>query len=387
MTGENRALDDGIEHLEMENQEAIDDVKRPSDAQNPDFTVFQVRQRLSLRFTGTAGEYFRIWIVNLFLTVLTLGIYFAWAKVRTRRYFYAHTLLADHPFDYRANPWFILTGNLILGVGLLLFLALESFGPVYSSVVLTAFYAFLPFLIYKSLRFNAYNSSYRNLRFRFSGSLKESYKTYLFIPLLIPLTLGLLFPYWVFRRKKYFFENFTFGRSPNTYTGSAGSFYRVYGIAGIMVIVLAVAAGGGVFLYLSQTQTLVSGLDNMHRFFTLLPIAGFLFAMTALSFIQQFLFAQLTNYCWNRTSAGGICFTSDLNAGRLLWLRLTNLLGIVFSLGLLMPWARVRRARYLVESLTLFSDRNLDSFTAAEQLAESAIGEAATGFFDIEIGL
>ncbi|MGB5422267.1 MAG: YjgN family protein [Desulfobacterales bacterium] len=387
MAGEIRSLDEDIGHLEMENQQAIDDFKRSSDAQNPEFTVYQVRQRLRLRFTGTGGEYFRIWIVNLFLTVLTLGIYSAWAKVRTRRYFYAHTLLADHPFDYRANPWFILRGNLILGFGLLLFLALESFGPVYSGIVLAAFYAFLPFLIYKSLRFNAYNSSYRNLRFQFRGSLKESYNTYLFIPLLIPLTLGLIFPYWVFRRKKYFSENFTFGRSPNTFTGAAGPFYQVYGFTGLMVILMAVVVGGGVFFFVLQPQGLALRLDNMVRFFTLLPITGFLVAMTAFTFIQQFLFARLTNYCWDRTSVGGLCFNSNLNVGSLLWLRLTNLIGIIISLGLLIPWARVRRVRYLVSSLTLFSDRSLDTFAAAEQSAESAIGEAATGFFDIDIGL
>ena len=387
MAGQISHLDEVIGHLEMENQRAIDDFRRPSDAQNPEFTVYQVRQRLRLRFTGTGGEYFRIWIVNLFLTVLTLGIYSAWAKVRTRRYFYAHTLLADHAFDYRANPWFILRGNLILGFGLLLFLALESFRPVYSGIVLAVFYGFLPFLIYKSLRFNAYNSTYRNLRFRFRGSLKESYNTYLFIPLLILLTLGLIFPYWVFRRKKYFFENFTFGRSPNTYTGSAGPFYQVYGITGLMVILLAVVAGGGVFFFVPQPHGLALRLDNMDRFFTLLPVAGFLVAMTAFTCIQQFLFARLTNYCWDRTSVEGLCFNSSLTVGNLLWLRLTNLLGIIFSLGLLIPWARVRRARYLVGSLTLFSDRSLDTFEAAEQSAEKAIGEAATGFFDIDIGL
>jgi len=38
-------------------------------------------------FTGKGGEYFRIWIVNICLTILTLGIYSAWATVRTRRYF------------------------------------------------------------------------------------------------------------------------------------------------------------------------------------------------------------------------------------------------------------------------------------------------------------
>src|SRR6059058_745587 len=33
-------------------------------------------------FTADPKEYFRIWIVNLALTIVTLGIYSAWAKVR-----------------------------------------------------------------------------------------------------------------------------------------------------------------------------------------------------------------------------------------------------------------------------------------------------------------
>ena len=44
--------------------------------------------RESFRFHGQAGEYFRIWIVNLSLTILTLGVYSAWAKVCTKRYYY-----------------------------------------------------------------------------------------------------------------------------------------------------------------------------------------------------------------------------------------------------------------------------------------------------------
>ncbi|MDR1854861.1 MAG: DUF898 domain-containing protein, partial [Azoarcus sp.] len=39
-----------------------------------------------LQFTGSGGEYFRIWIVNLLLSILTLGIYSAWAKVRREQY-------------------------------------------------------------------------------------------------------------------------------------------------------------------------------------------------------------------------------------------------------------------------------------------------------------
>jgi hypothetical protein len=45
------------------------------------------------QFTGRAGEFFKIWIVNVLLTIVTLGIYSAWAKVRTTGYFYSHTRL------------------------------------------------------------------------------------------------------------------------------------------------------------------------------------------------------------------------------------------------------------------------------------------------------
>lgn len=52
-----------------------------------------VPQPLRVRFCGSGSEYFRIWIVNLLLTIVTLGIYSAWAKVRTLQYFYRNTQL------------------------------------------------------------------------------------------------------------------------------------------------------------------------------------------------------------------------------------------------------------------------------------------------------
>lgn len=62
---------------------------------------------LPFEFRGNASEFFGIWIVNLLLSVLTLGIYSAWAKVRTKRYFYGNTFVDDSAFEYRATltPW------------------------------------------------------------------------------------------------------------------------------------------------------------------------------------------------------------------------------------------------------------------------------------------
>ena len=50
-----------------------------------------------LRFTGSGSEYFRIWIVNVLLTIVTLGFYSPWAKVRRLKYFYGNTYLLDAP--------------------------------------------------------------------------------------------------------------------------------------------------------------------------------------------------------------------------------------------------------------------------------------------------
>src|SRR5438876_1041541 len=79
----------------------------PTDALNAD------ERQVQPEFTGTAAEYFRIWIVNLFFTLATLGIYSAWAKVRKRRYFYGSTRLDGDSFDYFASPKAILNGRII----------------------------------------------------------------------------------------------------------------------------------------------------------------------------------------------------------------------------------------------------------------------------------
>src|SRR3954471_6399831 len=56
---------------------------------------FEGSQRHPFIFSGKGGEYFKIWIVNILLSIVTLGIYSAWAKVRNKQYFYGNTQLAN----------------------------------------------------------------------------------------------------------------------------------------------------------------------------------------------------------------------------------------------------------------------------------------------------
>ncbi|KPJ78956.1 MAG: hypothetical protein AMJ54_01185 [Deltaproteobacteria bacterium SG8_13] len=338
-------------------------------------------------FSGTAGEYFRIWMVNLFLTVLTCGIFAAWAKVRSRRYLYARTLLAGQPFDYMANPWFIFKGNLIVGAGILLYLFADTYNQLYSSGVLLAFYLVLPFLICKSLRFNAYNSAYRNIRFRFYGSLKESYGIYLLLPILIPLTLGLIVPFWMYRRKKYFFQNFSYGATRNSFEGNAGAFYRTYGLAGLVSMVFLGIGVAGFLGFVSFVEDISIQPAGLSRAIVLIPIISYVVMMVYFTLVQQYIFGRVTNYCWAQTRAGTLQFQSRLEIRKLMWIRLTNILAIFISFGLLIPWAKIRRTRYILNSLTIISERSLDEYSAAAEADQSAIGEVTTDFFDIAIGI
>ena len=72
--------------------------------------------RSPVRLSGTGAEYFRIWVVNLLLTLVTFGVYSAWAKVRKTRYFCQNTRLDGHAFDYHGAPLAILRGRMLAAV-------------------------------------------------------------------------------------------------------------------------------------------------------------------------------------------------------------------------------------------------------------------------------
>ena len=128
-------------------------------------------RREQFTFTGTTREYFGIWIVNVLLTIVTLGVYSAWAKVRRQRYFYGNTWLAGASFDYHARPVRILIGRLIvLGVLVAYNLALQ-FQPILGGLIAVALIFAAPWFVMRGLRFSARVTSYRNIRFDFTGNM------------------------------------------------------------------------------------------------------------------------------------------------------------------------------------------------------------------------
>lgn len=339
-------------------------------------------------FTGSGGEYFRIWIVNLLLTILTLGVYSAWAKVRRLKYFSRHTRLAGSVFDYHGSPIAILIGRLIALVLLVIYsLATSVPGPALL-VALAVIGLVLPWMLRNSFRFRLRNTSYRGLRFSFRGSLGESYLTFLLFGVLAFVTLYLLAPLFHHRIKAYQHGRAWFGQTPFSFNASIGGFFLTYLAVGAVFLVgafvLALMFGGT----LGALGT-VLGPDATPDPALIMPLLAAIFVgFLVLSLLVAPMFqAWIGNRVWNGTRLGEHRFECRLRVLPLLWIGLSNFVLIVLSVGLFIPWAAVRMARYRASCMTLLPAAPLDAFLAATAEEIGAIGEETAEMFDVDIGL
>jgi uncharacterized membrane protein YjgN (DUF898 family) len=334
--------------------------------QPPPDTQNQLVYKIPFEFHGSGGEYFRIWVVNILLSIVTLGIYSAWAKVRRKQYFYGNTRIQGASFVYLADPVKILKGRLIVAVFIGANAVLSSQWPIASTVLSLVFLAVFPWLVVRSLAFTAQNSSVRNLRFSFKGTFWEAAKVYILWPFLSLFTLGILFPYVYFRQKKFVVENTRYGKTLFTFKAGPREYYRMFFFASLSLITCVAVIVG------------LSFLNPRLVFFAGPLLYLFMFAYYSV---------KTTNLLFNGISLSTHGFESDLMTKEYFWLVFTNTLGVVCTLGLFNPWAKVRTFRYKLEHLKLLAAGDLDSFVASEQEQVGALGDEMSDFFDFDFGL
>ena len=129
-----------------------------------------------MHFIGQGREFFDIWIVNVLLSVITLGIFTPWAKVRQKRYFYNNTFLYSDNFEYHANPKKMLAVRLSVIVFMVMATYITSIYIRNYLVGPLIFIAILPGLILYKTKFDAEMTSYRDIRFSFTGTLEGLFK-------------------------------------------------------------------------------------------------------------------------------------------------------------------------------------------------------------------
>lgn len=321
-------------------------------------------------FKGAGGEYFKIWIVNVLLSIVTLGIYSAWAKVRRKQYFYGNTRVVGATFRYLADPIKILKGRVVVFVVFVCYSIVNQVFPPAALVGSFVFLFILPWLVVRSMAFNARNSSWRNIRFNFKGTYGGAAKTFILFPMLSILTLGILGPWAHYRQKRFIVENSYYGTTPFAFHATAGDYYRIV-LMFLIPLFVAIAIVVAVSLFL--------------------PMVGGPLMVVVMVVMYLYAFAYFTvkssNLLYNSGALQKHRFKATMEIKAFAAILVTNTLAVVCTLGLFHPFAQVRAYRYKIEQLALLPSGDLAQFVADELKETSALGDELSDFMDFDFGL
>lgn len=321
----------------------------------------------AFEFKGDGTEYFKIWIVNILLTVVTLGIYSAWATVRNNRYFYSNLYLDGHNFSYLAQPLTILKGRIIAVIAFAAFTFISQASPVLSIVLSLAFLIAMPYIVIQSLAFSRRMTAYRNVQFRFNANYGEAAMAFIIWPILGLISFGILYPMAILRMSQFTMKNTAYGTSHFDFKAT----YSDYGVIFLTMI------GVGLVLGLP-----IWGIGFM--FPALTPVLPAMSAVVYLG-LGLFFMVQTNNLFFNKLSLEDHEFEGSLNMVSLGKVILINLFLTIITLGLYLPAAKVRMVKYIASKVTMNVSGSLDNFQAAEEQQINALGEEMGNVFDLGV--
>lgn len=321
-------------------------------------------QNLVAEFKGDGFEYFKIWIVNTLLTVLTLGLYSPWATVKNKRYMHANLYLNQTNFRYLAEPLAILKSRLIAIVALIAFMLLSQISPTIAGILMLVLFFAVPYFTNQSLAFDRRMTAYNNIQFRFKSTYLEAFLVLYIWPILGVLSLGILYPMALLKLNQYLVKNSAYGTTQFDFKASYGD----YGMIFLTMI------GSGLVLALP-----VWGLVSIvPAFAAAVPL---IMVIVYFALIVYFM-TVMHNLFFNKLTLDEHSFSANLSMAGIAKVLFINASLTVLTLGLYLPAAQVRMAKYVASCVTMHAADCLDNFAAAEQENISALGEEFGQVFD-----
>lgn len=360
--------------------------------------------KLHLEFTGSGSEYFRIWAGNLLLTLLTLGLYYPWAKVRRLRYFYGNIQVDGDPLDFHGDPRTVGKGCLRVATLFSLSALAVWLSPAAGFAALLAVVGLWPALYWLRLQFHLAHTSWRGLRFRFKGSLRGAYAATvpLCVTALALFTLALValhstlahqwlritaavvvlcalawLPWQIWNLKNYQHMHYALGHLQTQFKATPANFYRYF--FKLYAIGFSILAGAAA---LSGAERWTCNLQ-FEAIGSALTLAGAVAAMpagcldTLASSLAVFIgigayaTSRSQNLVWTQTGNRSIRFISALRFRPLLWLKVKNALLIVLTLGLYWPFAAIAVTRMRVEAIRIKTRIDPNTLVGSVRAAEA----------------
>jgi len=379
---------------------------------SPVVEKIKVPRELTFKFHGSGLEYFRIWIVNVLLTLVTLGIYSAWAKVRTQQYFHGNTELDGASFRYLATAKQILRGRLIAAAIFIVYFGLQHISMKVQGAGTFLLILAAPALLVLSLSFRLRYSAWRNVHFGFTRHFGRAYRI-MAIPMaililmfasiymasltgsqpakkpdihkMIPFFASTIlfcisFPWIEFLYNQFIVTNAMYGSRHFGFSTKVSGYYKMYGLTVLQVFLMGFISAivAPIFGKIMRDPNI-----NLPKIFSGFPL---LLMIPAWLWVIAFMQARRFNMRYNGMSLGKNQFICKVSAIKYMWLYLGNTIAIIISVGLLIPWAQIRTINYRLSCLTLVASDDMDNFIDRPQ-DSTATGAELGGFFDVDVAM
>jgi uncharacterized membrane protein YjgN (DUF898 family) len=306
------------------------------------------------RFMGSGAALFGIHVVNVLFTLLTLGVYFFWAKVKVRAYLLSETEVEGDRFAYHGTGREMLVGFLKALVFFFIPITLLNVLPemlgaslnVRGAAILVGYLIaslFVPMAMIGARRYRLSRTSWRGIRFSLRARTWDFVRLWSSSTLLVALTLGLYYPVYITRRQDFMTRHMWFGSQRFGFDGRGRELFW--------------------------------------------PFVGMLLLFPLTLGLSWFWFAaRKARFFAAHTTFGAARFRSTVRAVPLAWLTLSNLVALVLTLGLAWPWLSVRSLRFAYANLVLNGPLALETITQQAQTV-TATGEGLAGLLDADLGL
>lgn len=308
------------------------------------------KQEYKLDFNGKGSDFFGIIIVNWLLTIITLGIYYPWAKAKQLQFIYSATSLNGDSFSFHGTGKEMFKGFikaiLIFGIlyGVLfvfVYLKMPFWGFYYSISDLLLFFQLL-FMVLTVIECLVL------LGEEFVLGIEEIEKNLCYCFKWIGLTIitfGIYGAWMAINMRNYLLGNVRFGDSEFEYDGDGGDYFML-NLKGYLLTIVTL----GIYSFWWQKDLFEYYVDNLSL----------------------------------KKGNERIRFTSTATGGDFFSLVVINILILIFTLGLGYAWIVTRTMKFVFNHVELDGNFNLDALMQTEENYKDATGEDLSDFLDLD---
>ncbi|WP_299703835.1 DUF898 family protein [uncultured Pontibacter sp.] len=314
------------------------------------------KQTTHFSFTGKGSDYFAIEIVNFLLTVVTLGLYYPWAKAKSLQYLYRKTELAGTPFVFHGTGKEMFIG-FIKGVGIFIVLyGMLFFGLLTETpfIMVLSYFAFLvaflvlvPVALHGMMRYRTSRTSWRGIHMGYRGELSDMITTYLVGFFLTIFTLGVYGSWFVVKLRKQMIDNVRFGNVSLRYVGDGADLFLI----------------------------------NLKGYFFSIFTLGIYFFW----YVKNVLHFYVNNIVVLQEDGTYSRLQCQVSGWDMLKLTVGNIFIIVFTLGLGIPLTTTRTMSLIMNNTVMSGDFDADALVQTEEAYDSAVYESMTDMMDIGV--